>query len=213
MSVDKKALNAAKHVLLNCPTLCCYDEGALAEAIEAYEAAKSPEQPWRSPEVMAAAREYGAAVAHQPVQYLCNRSACRAEGATNWNTSTRAYYCDKCAKAINEGAGSHIIGVPLCVPLTSMPLPTVQSAPYHKEHATKRESGAGLNNEQRAALWKKLFAHAVTVPLIISSTRRSGENGLRNIEEVVCSFLNAIEKHYTISLKSNRIEVGTSDVK
>lgn len=35
---------------------------------------------------------------------LCARSACRAPGATWWNTSTRAYYCTPCAHRINEGA-------------------------------------------------------------------------------------------------------------
>lgn len=35
---------------------------------------------------------------------FCNRSACRAVGATWWNTSTRAWYCAECARLINEGA-------------------------------------------------------------------------------------------------------------
>ena len=52
---------------------------------------------------------------------LCNRSACRAESATWWNTSTLAYYCEKCAKGINEGAGTHIHGVQLCVPPHRLP--------------------------------------------------------------------------------------------
>jgi hypothetical protein len=32
----------------------------------------------------------------------CNRTACQKPGAVWWNTSTRAYYCTDCAKAINE---------------------------------------------------------------------------------------------------------------
>ena len=32
---------------------------------------------------------------------LCNRSACREEGARWWNTSTRKYYCLLCASRIN----------------------------------------------------------------------------------------------------------------
>ena len=76
----------------------------------------------------------------EPPVYLCNRSACRAEGATYWNTSTRAYYCEKCANSINDHAGTKITGVPLCIPLTSMPLPWVLGAPYHKEHMKEQES-------------------------------------------------------------------------
>lgn len=37
-------------------------------------------------------------------QKLCNRKACRASGADHWNTSTRAWYCKKCAEAINAYA-------------------------------------------------------------------------------------------------------------
>lgn len=32
----------------------------------------------------------------------CNRKACQQLGARWWNKSTRAYYCDNCARAINE---------------------------------------------------------------------------------------------------------------
>jgi hypothetical protein len=32
---------------------------------------------------------------------LCNRTACREEGAKWWNTSTRKYYCVMCASKIN----------------------------------------------------------------------------------------------------------------
>lgn len=35
---------------------------------------------------------------------LCNRSACRAPGATYFNASTQQWYCEKCAKRINETA-------------------------------------------------------------------------------------------------------------
>lgn len=52
---------------------------------------------------------------------LCNRSACRAPNPTYWNTSTRAWYCEKCAKAINEGAGTHLHGVPLCLHPYALP--------------------------------------------------------------------------------------------
>lgn len=77
--------------------------------------------------------------------------------------------------------------------------------------ASKRESVA-LTDQQRMALWKELFAHAVTIPLSVSSTRRSGQNGLRNVEEVVCSFLSAIEKRHTILPKNQDdvIEGGKS---
>jgi hypothetical protein len=34
----------------------------------------------------------------------CQRKACGRPGATYFNTSTRAYYCPSCAKAINEYA-------------------------------------------------------------------------------------------------------------
>lgn len=35
-------------------------------------------------------------------EQICNRTACQKPGAAWWNTSTRAYYCADCAKAINE---------------------------------------------------------------------------------------------------------------
>jgi len=34
----------------------------------------------------------------------CNRSACGAQPATWFNTSTRAYYCARCANMINRVA-------------------------------------------------------------------------------------------------------------
>jgi hypothetical protein len=40
----------------------------------------------------------------------CNRSSCRAYPALWWNTSTRAYYCQRCALRINDVSPS------LCVP-------------------------------------------------------------------------------------------------
>lgn len=33
----------------------------------------------------------------------CNRTACKQPHEGFWNPSTRAYYCQKCANAINEG--------------------------------------------------------------------------------------------------------------
>jgi hypothetical protein len=35
---------------------------------------------------------------------LCNRTACRAPGATWFNTSTRKHYCRRCAGLINRAA-------------------------------------------------------------------------------------------------------------
>lgn len=35
---------------------------------------------------------------------FCNRTACKAPGATWWNTSTSAFYCTACARKINEYA-------------------------------------------------------------------------------------------------------------
>lgn len=32
----------------------------------------------------------------------CNRAACQRPGPTWWNPSTRAWYCPRCARAINE---------------------------------------------------------------------------------------------------------------
>lgn len=32
----------------------------------------------------------------------CNRTACQQPGAVWWNSSTRAYYCQSCARKINE---------------------------------------------------------------------------------------------------------------
>ncbi len=47
---------------------------------------------------------------------ICNRTSCKKEGATWWNISTRAWYCQKCAEDINEGKYPWV-----CVPLTSLP--------------------------------------------------------------------------------------------
>ena len=45
---------------------------------------------------------------------LCNRTACQtARNVIMWNHSTKAYYCVKCARLINDGNGT-INGVPLC---------------------------------------------------------------------------------------------------
>lgn len=47
----------------------------------------------------------------------CNRTACQAPGATYWNSSTRAYYCRKCAALINHQPGNtRGDGSPLCQP-------------------------------------------------------------------------------------------------
>lgn len=32
----------------------------------------------------------------------CNRTACQQPGAVWWNSSTRAFYCQSCARKINE---------------------------------------------------------------------------------------------------------------
>jgi len=40
--IDKKAFKIAKNVLLNCKTLCCYNEEALLSALESYESARAP---------------------------------------------------------------------------------------------------------------------------------------------------------------------------
>ena len=45
---------------------------------------------------------------------LCNRTACQKPGATFYNISTRAWYCPKCAEAINLWS-IHDDGVVICV--------------------------------------------------------------------------------------------------
>lgn len=47
----------------------------------------------------------------------CNLTACQRPGARWWNTSTRAWYCDDCAAAINRSA----VGAPLLVTRVSLP--------------------------------------------------------------------------------------------
>ncbi len=50
----------------------------------------------------------------------CNRSACRAmdSGVWWWNQSTHAWYCDACARQINDGEG----GTPyLCIAEYNLP--------------------------------------------------------------------------------------------
>ncbi len=37
-----------------------------------------------------------------PKERLCNRTACQKPGATWWNPSTLAYYCQSCAIKINK---------------------------------------------------------------------------------------------------------------
>jgi len=47
-------------------------------------------------------------------QELCNRTACQTgRNVIYYNHSTKAYYCPKCARLINNGNGT-INGVPLC---------------------------------------------------------------------------------------------------
>ena len=43
MTIDEKAKNAARSVLLRSADLCCYNDGALISALEAYESAKEPD--------------------------------------------------------------------------------------------------------------------------------------------------------------------------
>lgn len=47
----------------------------------------------------------------------CNRTACQKPGATYFNKSTKAYYCEDCARAINWAGGRAdcmaLYGVPL----------------------------------------------------------------------------------------------------
>jgi hypothetical protein len=45
----------------------------------------------------------------------CNRSACLDRPATWWNSSTRAHYCAKCARLINDFCPD---GTLLCTPVT-----------------------------------------------------------------------------------------------
>jgi hypothetical protein len=49
----------------------------------------------------------------------CNRSACQEpiKGANWWNSSTRAYYCEPCARSINEAA-LQFDGVVICTAVT-----------------------------------------------------------------------------------------------
>ena len=67
---------------------------------------------------------------HPKGQYFngsCNVTACQKPGAQYWNTSTRAFYCAKCAKQINEV----LMSTPdLCVHPYNMPMPS-QYNPSH----------------------------------------------------------------------------------
>jgi hypothetical protein len=52
----------------------------------------------------------------------CNRRACQRPGATWFNHSTRAHYCEDCAQAINRAnPDTWVIGLdgPLCVPVSA----------------------------------------------------------------------------------------------
>lgn len=49
----------------------------------------------------------------------CNRTACQAPGATWFNQSTRAYYCEGCARDINRynrADAMQLYGTDLCLP-------------------------------------------------------------------------------------------------
>jgi hypothetical protein len=48
---------------------------------------------------------------------LCNRTACQRPGATWFNTSTRAYYCEDCARDIT-GFTKRVDGFHICYPST-----------------------------------------------------------------------------------------------
>jgi hypothetical protein len=56
----------------------------------------------------------------------CNRGVCSNTDARWWNTSTRKWYCDDCARLINEHAKGD--PVPLCV--TRVSLPDAPNAPH-----------------------------------------------------------------------------------
>lgn len=59
----------------------------------------------------------------------CNVTSCQQPGATHWNTSTLAWYCQKCATAINAVPMST---PPLCVHMNSLPPEAAhQSATEH----------------------------------------------------------------------------------
>jgi len=45
----------------------------------------------------------------------CNRAACQKPGARWWNTGSRAWYCDECARRINAYTPN------LCVTRVSLP--------------------------------------------------------------------------------------------
>lgn len=47
----------------------------------------------------------------------CNRTACQAPGATWFNTSTRAYYCEPCARDITDFT-KRAEGFHICFPST-----------------------------------------------------------------------------------------------
>jgi hypothetical protein len=46
----------------------------------------------------------------------CFRASCRAPGATWFNKSSRAYYCQSCARKINDANpdARSLYGAPLC---------------------------------------------------------------------------------------------------
>ncbi len=51
----------------------------------------------------------------------CNRRACRAPDARWYNQSTRAHYCERCARELNqanEADAQRLFGGPLCLEVT-----------------------------------------------------------------------------------------------
>lgn len=82
----------------------------------------------------------------------CNVTACQKPGAEYWNTSTRAWYCEKCARAINAVPMST---PPLCVHATSLPPLMTDVADYEAALADKRrltrELDVAMHGEAGAA--------------------------------------------------------------
>jgi len=72
---------------------------------------------------------------------LCNRTACQTDkGVFMWNETMRAFYCFKCARLINDGAGE--LG-PLCVEDKARKL----------EYDTKR-----MNRNSRYGKYSEIFS-------------------------------------------------------
>lgn len=69
----------------------------------------------------------------------CNVTACQQPGAIYWNTSTLAWYCRKCALAINAVPMST---PPLCVHMNSLPHET----PGHQQQVGEDEIARIIHN-------------------------------------------------------------------